>query len=231
MPRILGIVPARGGSKGVPNKNLLKLGDRFLLGMVADAMLDSGCVDLALCSTDSEAIADVASQVGLKIPFLRPESLANDNSLVVDAVNHAVEQLAAVGEYFDIVCLLQVSSPLVSADHVKKAIGLLIESDCDSVITAHRVSKPDPCIMFSSEGGRVSYLLPQMAKMRRQEWPAFYARAGLVYAFKTKNLDAGTIYGTDIRFIEVEADIAVDIDEPEDLRVIELMTGKKFCLR
>ena len=86
MPRILGIVPARGGSKGVPNKNLLKLGDRFLLGMIADAMLDSGCVDLALCSTDSEAIADVASQVGLTIPFLRPESLASDNSLVVDTV-------------------------------------------------------------------------------------------------------------------------------------------------
>ena len=228
MPRVLGIVPARGGSKGVPNKNLLKLGDKFLLGMVAEALINSGCVDLALCSTDSEAIADLASLVGLEIPFLRPESLARDHSLVIDSVNHAVEYLATVGEYFDIVCLLQVSSPLVSADHVKKAINLLIEADCDSVISAYRVSKPDPSIMFSSEGGRVNYLCPELAKMRRQDWPVFYARAGLVYVFKTKNLDAATIYGTDIRFIEVEPQIAIDIDDPEDLKAIEFVTGKKF---
>lgn len=228
MPRVLGIVPARGGSKGVPNKNLLKLGDRFLLDLAAEALIDSGCVDLALCSTDSEAIANVASQAGLEIPFLRPESLARDDSLVIDSVNHAVEKLAAVGEYFDIVCLVQVSSPLVSADHVKKAVSLLIESKCDSVITAYRVFKPDPGIMFSSKDGRVHYLLPELAEMRRQDWPVFYARAGLVYVFKTKNLDAASIYGTDIRFIEVEPEMAIDIDGSKDLKAIELVTGKKF---
>src|SRR6185437_3473837 len=135
-PSTLALVPARGGSKSVPLKNIKPLGGRPLIEYVVSAVAASEVVDRICVTTDDERIAAVARSAGAEIPFLRPRELATDTSSTLDAIEHALTWLDEHEEYRpDLVLLVQPTEPFVRADEIRGALELLLQRDADSAIT------------------------------------------------------------------------------------------------
>lgn len=135
--KILGLVPARGGSKGIKNKNLIKLAGKPLIAFSIEALKKSRAVDKIVCTTDSELIAKVAKKYGAEVPFFRPRELAKDTSPVYPALAHAIKMLEKLQNYKpDYIVMIQPTSPLVEPEQIKAAVKMAINKKADSVITA-----------------------------------------------------------------------------------------------
>ena len=217
---VLAIVPARGGSKGVPRKNVLELTPgRTLLHYVAGAAREATRVNRVVLSTDDEEIAQVGRQAGLDVPFMRPRALAADETPMLPVLRHAIDQLAAGGWTPEYVVLLQPTSPLRRGRHIDDALGLLARSGADSVVTVVEVPKHlSPDYVMRIEDGTLRPFLPEGARVtRRQDVRPAYYRDGTVYAFRRDTLDRfGSIYGDDCRPLVIDARESLSIDTPED---------------
>jgi CMP-N-acetylneuraminic acid synthetase len=216
---VLAIVPARGGSKGVPGKNLRPLAGRLLIEYALDAARQSGVVDRTILSTDSPEIADAGRRIGMDVPFLRPAELSRDESPMLPVIQHAVQELAARGWTPGIVVLLQPTSPLRRPQHVREAVELLRQSGVDSVVTVVEVPKHlSPDYLMRIEDGVLRPFLPEGARVtRRQDARAAYSRDGTVYAFRRETLDRfGSIYGANCRPLVIPGSESLSIDTPGD---------------
>jgi CMP-N-acetylneuraminic acid synthetase len=217
--QVLALVPARGGSKGIPDKNLRRLGGRPLLAYAASAASASGVVDRLVLSTDSAAIAEEGRRLGLEVPFVRPAELAGDDTPMVPVVEHAVASLERAGWSPEVIVLLQPTSPLRTPEHVRKAVEQLRDSKADSVVTVVELPRhhsPDyvmriedeRLVPFLSEGARVT---------RRQDARPAFVRDGTVYAFWRRTLQAtGTIYGAVCKPFILSARESMTLDTPDD---------------
>ena len=132
---VLGLIPARGGSKGVPRKNIRQLAGKPLLAYTAEAALASSRLTRVILSTDDEEIAEVGRSCGLEVPFLRPAKLAEDTTPTLPVVQHAVQFLETRGEQFDAICLLQPTNPLRQTSDIDGCIELLESAEADTVFT------------------------------------------------------------------------------------------------
>ena len=216
---VLGLVPARAGSKGIPGKNVRELAGRPLLAHTVDAARASGVVDRIVLSTDSEEIAAAGTACGLEVPFLRPSTLADDESPMLPVVEHAVGMLEADGWAPEIVVLLQPTSPLRRAAHLVRAVELLRQSNADSVVTVVAVPRhlspdyvmrieEDRLIPFLAEGARVT---------RRQDTRAAFARDGTVYACWRRTLaNEHSLYGPVCRPLVLPAAESLTLDSEDD---------------
>ena len=139
MAKVLGVIPARGGSKGIPDKNLALVGGRPLLAYTADAVKESKLLTRTIVSTDDARIADCARSMGLEVPFMRPSSLAGDEAPMLPVLQHAVETLEADGFHADIIVLLQPTSPLRRGEHIDAAVKWLERAGGDSVVSVVEV--------------------------------------------------------------------------------------------
>ena len=198
MAHVLGLIPARGGSKGIPNKNLRQLAGKTLLGYTADAARASGVIDRLVLSTDSEAIAALGRELGIEVPFMRPTELAGDEAAMLPVLQHAVAALEAEGWQPEIIVLLQPTSPLRTPAHIRDAVEMLRAEQCDSVVSVLEI--PDdyaPQKALRVQDGALTYWLPEgKAITRRQELEPAYSRDGTVYAFWRATLvEQGSIYG------------------------------------
>jgi len=137
--KILGLIPARGGSKGIPRKNIKPLGGKPLIAYSIEAGLKSRYLDKVLVSTDDEEIAQVARQYGADVPFIRPAELARDDTPTLPVIQHALRFLADKGETYDAVCLLQPSSPFRTPAFIDAAIEKYVRSGADSLVTRYAV--------------------------------------------------------------------------------------------
>jgi CMP-N,N'-diacetyllegionaminic acid synthase len=227
--RVLGILPARGGSKGIPGKNLKPLLGKPLIAWAATALAHSVEVDQKICSTDDSHIAQIAKDYGLSVPWLRPPDLALDNTLVVDVIEHALRSmLAEPGISYTHVALIQATSPTVTATDIDAAIRLAIKTDADTVITGFHAGQRHPATMYTmAEDGSVHWLLEQRQRMaRRQDLPQIFVRTGLVYVMKANViLDRHSIYGDRIMSIIIPEERAITIDEESDFRLAEFLLG------
>jgi CMP-N-acetylneuraminic acid synthetase len=138
---VLAIVPARGGSKGVPGKNVRLLCGRTLLEYTAAAARDAAVIDRIVVSTDSEEVAAAGRAAGLEVPFLRPAALAQDDTPMLPVIRHAIDEVTRAGWTPELVVLLQPTSPLRRPDHVARAVDLLRSSGADSVVAVVEVPK------------------------------------------------------------------------------------------
>ena len=219
--RVLGILPARSGSKGIRNKNLRLLAGKPLLSWSAKALVDARGVDMKICSTDSQEIAEVAAQSGLEVPFLRPADLAADDSAVIGTIQHSLRWLEGRGHVFSHVVLVQATSPTVNSGDIENGLKIIQEGHADSVVTAVEVPPHfHPAILFEeSEDARVSWLMGNAeTSRRRQDWSRYLARVGLLYIFSVKDiLERGALWGDRIAYLEVEPERAINIDLEEDL--------------
>ena len=133
--RVLGLIPARGGSKGVPGKNIKLLGGHPLLDYTARAALASRCLARVILSTDDEAIAAVGRSAGIEVPFLRPGELATDQAPTLPVIQHAVRYLEGQGDSFDAICLLQPTNPFRRPEDIDACIDLLEARKADAVVS------------------------------------------------------------------------------------------------
>ena len=230
MSLVLGIVPARGGSKGVPGKNVRPLAGRTLLEYTARAARESGVLDRVILSTDSPEIADTGRRAGLDVPFMRPVALASDDTPMLAVIQHALESLARDGWSPDMIVLLQPTSPLRRPDHIRAAVTTLHDTKADSVVTVVEIPRHlSPDYVMRLDGGRLQPFLPEGARVtRRQDARPAYSRDGTVYAFWRATIERfGGIYGADCRPLLIDARESLSIDSPADWDAAErLLAGR-----
>jgi CMP-N-acetylneuraminic acid synthetase len=220
-------VTARGGSKGIPRKNIVPLAGRPLLAYTADAARGARRLTRVVLSTDDPEIASVGRQLGLHVPFMRPPYLAADDTPTIAVLQDVVARLEDEGEEFDAVLTLQPTTPLRRAEDIDGAIELLETSGADSVISFVEVGERHPARMkFVAPDGRV--LDPPFAEalegQRRQELPPVYLREGSIYLTRRDVLmHDHSLKGSDCRAWVVPRERACNIDEPFDLFLAEQM--------
>ena len=229
MSDVLGLVPARGGSKGVPGKNIRPLAGRTLLDYAARAAHESGVIDRVVLSTDSEEIAQVGRRAGLDVPFLRPASLAADDTPMLPVIRHAIETLAAAGWHADVIVLLQPTSPLRRPAHIQSAVRMLRETNADSVVSVIELPRHlSPDYVMKIDDGVLQPFLPEGARIaRRQDARAAYSRDGTVYVCWRRTIERfDSIYGEDCRPLIIDAADSLSIDSPADWDAAERILAR-----
>ena len=223
--RVLGVVTARGGSKGIPRKNLAPLLGRPLLAYTAEAALGSGRLTRVVLSTDDAEIARVGRECGLEVPFLRPPELARDETPTVPVLQHAVRELAAGGQQYDAVLALQPTNPLRRAEDIDGAIELLERSGADSVISLVDTGGRHPARMkYLAEDGTVEDppFVEAFEGQRRQSLPTMYLREGSIYLTRRHVLmEQNSLKGACCMAWLVPEERACNIDTPFDLFIAE----------
>lgn len=221
---VLAIVPARGGSKGVPDKNIRLLAGRTLLERTASAGKQSGVIDRMVLSTDSETIAGVGRDAGLEVPFMRPSSLAQDDTPMLAVVRHAVDEISRAGWDAEFIVLLQPTSPLRTPDHIRNAVTMLRGSAVDSVVSVVELPRHlSPDYVMRIEAGALKPFLPEGASIsRRQDARPAFSRDGTVYAFRRRTLERfGNIYGEQCQPLVIDPAESLSIDSPADWSTAE----------
>ncbi len=188
--RVLAIVPARGGSKGLPGKNTRSLCGKPLIAWSIEHALACPYVDSVVVSTDSDAIAAVAAQHGARVPFLRPAELAGDAASSIDVILHALDGLAGLGESYDYLVLLEPTSPLRDVTDVAGALEQLSRGAADSVVGVARADVTHPAFLFTVRDGLLQPMSgPQPTGLRRQDLKDdFYYLEGSIYASRVAAL-------------------------------------------
>jgi CMP-N-acetylneuraminic acid synthetase len=224
------VIPARGGSKGVPRKNLAPLAGRPLIAYTIDAARSSRSLSRTIVSTDDEEIAAVARSCGADVPFLRPSHLALDDTPMVDVLVDMLATLDAEGYRPDVLVLLQPTSPFRRAEHVDAAVDLLVSSNADSVVTVIPVPHQfTPSSLMQLRGDRLDPWSNAPAPTRRQDKPHLFARNGPAVVATRPGLVLAErrLYGTDTRGIVMSREESIDIDDAFDLRVAELLMASR----
>ncbi|HKE87867.1 MAG TPA: acylneuraminate cytidylyltransferase family protein [Vicinamibacterales bacterium] len=225
---MIGVIPARGGSKGLPGKNLMRLSGRPLLAYTADAARASRRLSRVVLSTDDQTIAETGAALGLEVPFLRPRELASDEAPMLGVLQHAVRALAA-GAPVDAVVVLQPTSPLRRADHIDAAVELLAASGADSVVSVVEVPHQfNPVSVMTLDGDRLTPFIHGPVIVRRQDKPRVFARNGpAVLAVRADVLERGSLYGDDCRALLMEPEDSIDIDTMADLDYAEHVLSRR----
>ena len=188
---VLAVTLARGGSKGIPGKNIKPLNGKPLLAYTVLEALKSRLIDHYVVSTDSEEIASTARALGAQVPFLRPSDLASDTASSADALAHAVEESEkSFGKKFDYVIELMVTNPFKTVKDIDSCIELLQSSGADSVVAVKRVEEHHPARLKKIEEGRiVNFCTQEVLESRRQDLkPEAYIRCGAIYALRRDEL-------------------------------------------
>lgn len=232
--KILGIIPARGGSKSIPHKNIKPFLNKPLIAWSIEALKKSGVADKIIVSTDDRGIAEVAKKYGAEIPFLRPAELAQDLTPTLPVLQHALKWIKENEGYEpDIILLAQATTPGVQTFHFKEGVELFLSSGADSVISLVRVPGGySPHWQFNlKENGRAELFTGGSVKnviRRRQDLPETFIRNSAFYIFKPSLLfeKEPSFYGDDVRGYVMDDKYNIDIDTPEDWEEAEKKLGK-----
>jgi N-acylneuraminate cytidylyltransferase len=216
---ILAIIPARGGSKGIPGKNVKLLNGKPLIAYTIEKALQSKLLTKVIVSTDDDAIIKMAMEYGADVPFKRPAELASDEAASISVVLHAVEYFEKKGESFDAICLLQPTSPFRGKGFIDEAISKFIDIKTDALISVlpvphelnpHWVFEPD-----QNGNLRIATGEKEIIK-RRQDLPKAVFRDGFIYLTKTSVIKKGSLYGKTLSSIESDPDFYINIDTMQD---------------
>ncbi len=220
--RILAIIPARGGSKGVPRKNVRDVGGKPLLVWTIEAALSSRYLDRTVLSSDDEEIMQAARAAGCEVPFRRPAAYATDEADALSVIRHA---LGALDQTFDYVAWLQPTSPLRQTDDIDGAIALCVERQAPSCVGVVETEKsPFWCMTMTADGALSPLMGTEQIPGRRQETPATYALNGAVYVAKAHDLAAGQSFfvpGT-VGYL-MPRERSFDIDSELDLKIVDFL--------
>jgi CMP-N-acetylneuraminic acid synthetase len=222
--KILAIIPARGGSKGVPRKNIKLLGNKPLIAHTFDAAKQSNYLSKIILSSEDEEIIQCANQIGLEAPFVRPLELALDTTPTLPVIQQAVDFYEKQQLFFDAVCILQPTSPFRTTSDIDRAITKFIENDSDSLVSVlpvpheynpHWVFIPNEDELLSISTGE------QVIISRRQDLPQSYHRDGSIYLVKKNVLLNNSLYGNTISYSVSDKNRYVNIDTQNDWDIAE----------
>ncbi len=219
--KILALIPARGGSKGIKDKNIIFLAGKPLIAYSIEAAKYSKYIDDIIVTTDSEKIAEISKQYGASVPFMRPAELATDTSKTIDAVLHAIRTLETMEKKYDVLVLLQPTQPLRTDADIDKAIEVYYKNKEDGLVSVSPVDDSPLLIRAISNDGKLLNLLSQNSTCRRQDMPEYYKVNGCIYINKIEEINENTSFNDNkIPFIMTK-EHSIDIDELSDLCIAE----------
>lgn len=218
---VLAIIPARGGSKGLPGKNIKPLAGKPLIAWTIEAAQQSQYIDKVILSSDDEQIIETAKQYGCEVPFIRPTELASDTATSIDVVLHALENVSA----HDLIILLQPTSPLRDAHDIDAALEYMVEKNADSCASVCTPDKSPYWMYHTNDNGTLIPLInTELNANQRQQLPAVYALNGAIYINQTlqiqktrKFVDSNTVA------FSMSKTHSVDIDDFEDFQVAKCL--------
>jgi CMP-N,N'-diacetyllegionaminic acid synthase len=222
--RVVAVVPARGGSKGVPHKNIVSLGGKPLLAWPIDVAREVPYIDRVMVSTDDSAIAGVARERGAEV-YLRPDRLATDSALVIDALRDLIERLKDEGEPSRVMVLLEATCPFRAAEDVERCLELLVAEGRDSVATFNEAELNPHRAWTIVDGIPAPFIAGADPWQPRQKLPPAYQLNGAVYAFRSDRLPDDTsalLYG-DSAAVIIPVERCLDIDTALDFAIAETL--------
>lgn len=225
MTQFLGLIPARGGSKGIPRKNLVPLAGKPLIQYTLEATLNCRLLDRVILSTDDEEIAEFGRQAGIEVPFIRPAAIATDDASTRSVQRHALQWFRQnEGTLPDALVTLQPTSPLRTSCHIDEAISRFQTQQADTVLGVTPV-RDHPYEIVGFSDGKMYRAFDRPANVvRRQQYPPFYKINGAIYITKSLiliNLDTG--YGDRVFDYEMDWDESVDVDSLHDLQTADAL--------
>lgn len=227
-PKVLAVIPARGGSKGVPRKNIRMVGGKPLIAYTieaAQAVQDR--LHRLIVSTDDAEIAAAGLKYGAEVPFMRPSDLGGDKVPMVPVLKHAIQTIEEMdGIRLDWVLLLQPTCPFRAPEDILAALDLAAWGGCDSVISVVQVLAHHPILMKKIENDRLlPYSIEEVEGTRRQDYkPPAYMRNGCIYLSRRDNLmEHNSIWGKVIRPYVMPEDRSVNVDSELDMKLVEFM--------
>lgn len=229
--KIFGFIPARGGSKGVPKKNIYLLNGRPLIAYTIIEGLKSK-ISRLIVSTDSSEIANIAREYGGDVPFLRPDNLAQDDSIIEEAIVDTLKRLKENESYEpEIIVLLHPTTPLRTASHINDSINLLLETQADSVVSVSPPMEQPGDMVYWDSSGKMHFLLETLIepfKAQRQGYPECYFLNGVVYTFTYRSfLETGDRFGKrSVPYMMRQID-SIDIDSMDDMLIAEAIIRQR----
>lgn len=227
---VVALIAARGGSKGIPGKNLVEVGGRSLLRRAIESALASGCCDRVVCSTDDEAIAAEALAAGAETPFRRPPELSGDTVPMLPVVRHAIECLERDGATVDTLVFLQTTVPFRTGAEIAQCVALFREGRHRSVITVCPLERKPHNIFLKREGARLERLIrdPALVFANRQDMTALCRLGNGVYVTGRDDVMAGdTLAPEPIGYVESDRLRSLDIDDEIDLALARLLADTR----
>lgn len=225
--KILALIPARGGSKGIKNKNIIDINGKPLIAYTIEAAKKSIYIDDIVVSTDSEKIKQSAAQFGAWIPFLRPAALAKDQTPTLDVVLHTIESLKKMGHTYDIFLLLQPTSPLRTSANIDQALEIFLTNKCQPLAAVTKVSDHPLLIRSIAKDGYMEKLLQKQSTLRRQDMPDYYKLNGSIYIRLISDINEKTSFNdSPVPYIMPEAN-AVDIDHALDILIVQFYLSRE----
>lgn len=216
---VLAIIPARCGSKGIPQKNIVPLSGKPLISWTIEAALNAQCVTRTIVSTDCAEIAAVARASGAEVPFIRPAHLATDFATTVDAVRHARDECPG----YEVLLVLQPTSPLRTAEDIDAAYEEMTTSSANSCASVVQVNTPPWLMHTKNDAGFLERIMPTWpGGMRRQDFPPVYTLNGAIYFVETYSFDMSSqLVIPNANGYVMPPERSIDIDTPEDLKSVE----------
>lgn len=219
----LALIPARGGSKRIPRKNIRPFNGKPMIAWSIEAARDTACFDVIAVSTDDAEIADVARSFGATVPFVRPPELSDDHAGTTAVVRHAVEWYMQKGDAPEVVCCIYATAPFVDPADIRRGLAMLTEEDCSYVFTVTTFPSPIQRA-FRLIGGRVEMFQPDQFEKRSQDLEIAYHDAAQFYWGRATAWQAEErLFGSGARAIVLSRSRVQDIDTPEDWDMAELM--------
>lgn len=221
--RVTALIPARGGSKRLPRKNVKLLGDKPLIAWSIEAALASKYIDRVIVSTDDDEIKQVSEQYGAEVPFLRPEHLSNDHATSFDVIKHSI-RFVRLDQENELIVLLQPTSPLRLVSEIDAALEFFLTKNAKGVVS---ISETEHSPMWSNtlpENGCMSdFIRPEVQGKRSQDLPKFYRLNGSIYIYEILTLlEKGHIFfNENVYGFETSLETSVDIDTALDFKIAE----------
>jgi CMP-N,N'-diacetyllegionaminic acid synthase len=218
----LAVIPARGGSKGIPRKNIVNVNNKPLIQYTVSEAKDSKYLDKIIVSTEDKEIAQIAKKCGAEVPFLRPEELANDEAKSIDAIIHVIDELSSRGSKYDYLVLLQPTQPLRKSWHIDEAIERIVDKEEESLVSVTKVTEHPILIRTIDENGKLKNLLNLNSTIKRQDFPEYYKVNGAIYINKLdENFSKNTSLNDNKLAYIMEREFDLDIDDPIDLEIFK----------
>lgn len=220
----LAVIPARGGSKRIPRKNIKSFYGKPMIAWSIEAALKSGSFDNVVVSTDDAEIAEVARQFGAQVPFMRPNTLADDHTGTIPVIRHAIEWFSERGQLSDHVCCIYATAPFIRAADIRHGLNILAESGSDYALTVTKYPFPIQRAIRISDQGRVAMFNPEHFNTRSQDLEEAYHDAGQFYWGRASAwLTGKVIFGPEAAAIQLPRYRVQDIDTLEDWQMAEYL--------
>lgn len=229
--RSIAVIPARGGSKRLPGKNIRNMCGKPLMAWTVEAALGSEIIDDVIVSTDDEQISLLASSLGVEVPFIRPPYLSLDNATTFDTVVHAISFLQDQGKFYQYVVVLQPTSPLRTKSDIDKGFKLLFEKKADGVISVCKTDHPPEWTNRLPEDGFMgNFLRTELKNRRSQDIPDSYRINGSLYIFSVDRLmkEKSFFFDSNIYAYKMRRDESIDIDSLFDFQIAEFLLQRRI---